>query len=141
MSKKLLFGTIAIIFLVIIFLVPLAKNDSKSSEVVKTIKEKTQTIVGKKEEVKLEAKKEKDKTFEERFVEPFKKPDKLEEYQAQQQLKETNKDIEETLSKLDAILKEKNIKLKDVEINQEERKKYLDKLDKLQNDIKNINDK
>jgi|GEM_PF-3694064 len=101
MNKKFLFGSIVLIFIVIVFFVPLSKSDSKSSKMVKEIITTTNKIVESDSEKNKEIKNfSKDKTFYDVAVKPYKN-NSLKKHQLSQKKDEIKNRIELTLAKLE----------------------------------------
>lgn len=141
MNLKYLYGSIVIIFLVIVFVVPLSKEDSKSKKIVNEITETTKEIISKEKEeiiVKKDFEKQKVKTFDEVFVEPF-KDNTLKKVQIKQELENNEEKVENAFTKLDKILDEKNIKLKKIEPSIEEKEIITKKIEKIKKDFEKIN--
>lgn len=139
MSLKYLYGAIIIIFLSIVFIVPLSKSDSKSKETVNKIVEKTKEIMYNEKDIENEQQvdKSKIKTFNEVFVEPFKK-DTLKKVQIEQSLSDSDKKANEVFIRLDKILEEKNIKLKKIEQSEEKMKEIDKKIEEIKKDYQKL---
>lgn len=101
MNKKYLFGSIALIFIAIVFFVPLSKDDSKSSKMVKEIITTTNKIVKSDSEKNKDIKDiPKNKTFYDIAVKPYKN-NSLKKHQLSQNKNEIKNRIELTLAKLE----------------------------------------
>lgn len=140
MSLKYLYGSIAVIVIAILFMVPLSKSDSKSKETVNKIVETTKELVEDKTAIEKEQQinnEPKIKTFEEVYKKPFKE-NTLKKVQIEQALEDNDKKADEAFAKLDKILEEKNIKLKKVEPSQEEKDLINKKIEKIKKDFEKI---
>jgi hypothetical protein len=129
MNLKLLFGSIIVIALGIIFLLPIIKSDIKSVELVKTVKNKI--------EYKKEKPKEKIPSYKNVFKE-LKEVSVFQLVQEERELKEIEKDTNKIIIEADAFIKKNNLNISEYNLSKEEREKINIKLDKLKKEIDNI---
>jgi len=141
MNGKILLGSIVIIFITIVFMVPLSDNESKTSKIVQEVVQTTKEIVDPTSEKILS---DEEKYSEENMrkhntivITPLKE-NSLKKAQRLNTKDELDIQIEESFAKLDAILKEKNLKLKEVKISEEKMILAQNKIEEVKKNIEKI---
>lgn len=136
MNLKFIYGIIALVIIGILFIKPFDEEEKKVSLVSKERIIKEEVIVKKTKVLEKENNNSNNGLLSEKT-----KDFKLENFHNEQKIKANDVLLENTLAKLDKILKEKNIKLQKVTLSQEELATFNIKIEKIKNEISKVNNK